>query len=322
MSDEKRKLRIPGFTLAGVLGKGAQGAVVKAQRDADGAVVAIKVLSAKMAQNSEMRSRFRREAGVAMSLDHPNIVAGLDAGAADGLPYVVFEFVEGHHLAHHIEHQGPMPEAEALTVLEQMASALQHAHEQGLVHRDVKPENIMLTPDGTAKLMDLGLAKEHESEGAGDLTAVGAVFGTQGYISPEAARDSKDTDIRSDIYSLGSTIHHLALGQVVFAADTMIRALQRVISEDPEPPRDRMPRLSEPFSELLLKMLARDRAERHQTPAELLDDIAAVRAGEMPELSPRRAAELSPAASKGCLGFLFKPKEQPTRSASSSRRKR
>ncbi len=133
------------------------------------------------------------------------------------------------------------------------------------------------------------------------------MFGTQGYISPEAARDSKDTDIRSDIYSLGSTFHHVALGQVVFPADSMIRALQRVLNEDPEPPKERMPRLSEEFSELLLKMLSRDRLERQQTPAELLADIEAVRSGEMPELSERRQLELAP-PQKGCLGFLFKSK--------------
>jgi len=299
----KRTLQIPGFRIEKVLGKGAQGVVVRATREHDQRPVAIKVLSQSMAKRSEFRQRFRREAAISMEIQHPNIVAGLEAGQADGLPYVVFEFLEGQTLADRTA-RGPLSEAEAFAILRQMAEALECAHAHGLVHRDVKPENIMCLPDGTAKIMDLGLAKD-TGESGGDLTAMGSVFGTKGYISPEAAQDSKDVDIRSDIYSLGATIHHAVVGEVPLPADSLVAAVRRIVKEDPAPPRDRRPDLSEPFSELLVRMLERDRADRPQDPASLLAECAAVAEGRLPTLSARRALERTPAR-KGCLGWLFR----------------
>jgi eukaryotic-like serine/threonine-protein kinase len=301
-ASRKRTLAIPGFRIEKVLGKGAQGVVVKATRERDRRAVALKVLSLAMAKRSEFRQRFRREAAISMEIQHPNIVAGLEAGQAEGMPYVVFEFLDGETLADRIA-RGPMAEDEGLAICRQMADALACAHAHDLVHRDVKPENIMCGRDGTAKLMDLGLAKDTGDDG-GDLTAMGSVFGTKGYISPEAAKDSKDVDIRSDIYSLGATLHHAVVGAVPFPAESLVAAVRRIVSEDPTPPRDRRPELSEAMSELLIRMLERRRVNRFQTPAELLAACDAVAAGDLPTVSERRALERAPAR-RGCLGWLF-----------------
>lgn len=293
----RRTLAIPGFAIDRVLGKGAQGVVVRAIRERDGRPVALKVLSLKMAKRAEFRQRFRREAAIAIGIQHSNLVAGVEAGQAGGLPYVVFEYLDGETLAARGA-RGRLAEDDALAILRQMAAALACAHAHGLVHRDVKPENIMLLPDGTAKLMDLGLAKD-TGDGGGDLTAIGSVFGTKGFISPEAAQDSKDVDIRSDIYSLGATLHFAVLGEVPFPAESLAASVRRLVTEHPVPPRARRPELSDGLSELLIRMLERDRADRPQTPAELQAEIDRVRAGQPPTVSARRAAERG-ARTRGC----------------------
>jgi serine/threonine protein kinase len=275
---KKRKLKIEGFRLGRVLGRGAQGMVVKAQRESDGLTVAIKVLSPSMAKISEFRRRFRREAQVAMELDHKNIVQGIDSGQVDGLPYVVMEYIEGKTLTD-VFKEGPMREQQAIPIIRGVAEALVCAHERGLVHRDIKPDNIMIESDGKPKLMDLGLAKEMDT--GDELTMSGSVFGTPGYISPEAAVDSKDTDIRADIYSLGSTFYHAVVGEVPFPEKTLTKSLQRALTEDPVPPVDRVD-ISPQCSELIMKMLARERKNRVQTPAKLLIDLDLVEKGDRP----------------------------------------
>ncbi|MHC5021440.1 MAG: serine/threonine-protein kinase [Planctomycetota bacterium] len=275
---KKRKLKLPGFRLGRVLGRGAQGMVVKAQRERDGLTVAIKLLSPSMAKVSEFRRRFRREAQVAMELDHKNIVQGIEVGAADGIPFVVMEYIEGHTLTDLLK-AGPLGEEKALPIIRGVAEALQCAHKRGLVHRDIKPDNIMIESDGTPKLMDLGLAKETTT--GDELTMSGSVFGTPGYISPEAAVDSKDTDIRADIYSLGSTFYHAVVGEVPFPEKTLTKSLQRALTEDPVPPAERV-EVTEACSELIMKMLARDRKNRVQTPDELIIDLDLVAKGDMP----------------------------------------
>jgi serine/threonine protein kinase len=290
---KKRKLKLPGFRLGRVLGRGAQGMVVKAQRERDGLTVAIKLLSPSMAKVSEFRRRFRREAQVAMELDHKNIVQGIEVGAADGIPFVVMEYIEGRTLTDLLK-EGPLGEARAIPIVRGVAEALQCAHKRGLVHRDIKPDNIMIEGDGTPKLMDLGLAKETTT--GDELTMSGSVFGTPGYISPEAAVDSKDTDIRADIYSLGSTFYHAVVGEVPFPEKTLTKSLQRALTEDPVPPGERVD-VSAGCSELIMKMLARDRKNRVQTPDELIVDLDLVAKGDMPT-SPQGHESRRPKKSK------------------------
>ena len=292
----KRTLQIPGYRILKVLGRGGQGIVVQAIRKSDQRPVAIKVLAPAVAKVSVLRARFRREGGVALALKHPNIVAGIAAGQADGLPYLVFEYVDGISLTARLELKGPLDEGEALAILRQMADALAYAHGQGLVHRDIKPDNILLTRDGTAKLLDLGLAKDLEA--GGELTAQGTVFGTLGYMSPEAALDTRSADTRRDLYSLGATFYRAVVGEPPFPADSLSQAIRRMTEEDPEPPHTRVPGLSEPFSALLCKLLSRDPDARPQTPEELLADLDRVEAGEMP-------AGVRPAR-RGCFGWLVR----------------
>ncbi|MCI0340210.1 MAG: serine/threonine protein kinase [Planctomycetales bacterium] len=273
----KKRIQLPGFRIESVLGRGAQGVVVKAVRERDKRRVAVKILSGSMAKVSEFRKRFRREASVAMEIQHPNVVAGLEVGQVEGLPFVVMEYVDGETLGTRFG-RGTMTEPEVLSVAKQIGSALACAHERGLVHRDIKPDNIMLGKDGVAKLMDLGLAKE--SGGGEELTVTGSVFGTPGYLSPEGAVDSKDTDIRSDIYSLGCTLYRALAGEPPFTGKTITTVLTKMLTLDPVPPRERNPAVSEGLDLLVLKMIARDRRCRYQTPEDLLEDVARLERGE------------------------------------------
>ncbi len=277
-SGNKQVLHIPGYRLEKTLGEGAQGKVVKGMREADGLYVAIKVLSA--AEDPGFRARFAREAKVLLSIEHPNIVGALDVGKlADGTPYLVLEYVDGKTLSYYIR-EGVMQEEKALGITRQTAVGLACIHERQLVHRDIKPENLMVTPEGLVKIMDLGLVKSRKSES--DLTATGSVFGTFGYMSPEASKDAKDADIRSDIYSLGCTLYQALTQKLPFTERKIGRLSKRLLTEDPQPPKTHRQELSDTVNALVVKMIARERKQRCQTPEELLEDIDLVLDGKMP----------------------------------------
>ena len=301
---KKRKVKVPGYHVESVLGRGAQGVVVKAKRERDGRIVAVKILSPQMAKVSEYRQRFRREAAMAMEIAHPNIVGGLEVGLAEGLPFVVMEFVEGETLADRLR-RGTLPDAEVRKIARDVAQALACAHGRQLVHRDIKPENLMLALDGTTKLMDLGLAKEIGGGGE-ELTMTGSVFGTPGYISPEGAVDSKDTDIRSDLYSLGATLYRAVVGEVPFPGKTLTLSLRRALTEPVVPPIERIPSCDPNLSTLIVKLLARDRRDRPQDPAALLEDLNRIERGEPPVSPPplRTRTARNPTAGGGFAAWL------------------
>src|SRR5689334_3860867 len=212
--EERKNSQIPGYQLISKLGKGAMATVYKARQMSLDRIVAVKVLPKKMSENAEFVDRFYREGKAAARLAHNNIVQAIDVGQApDGYHFFVMEYIEGKTL-YDIMQPPPVgegrsfTESEALDIAIQISDALVHAHERGLIHRDIKPKNILLTPQKVAKLTDLGLARATDDKEAAESEA-GKAYGTPYYISPEQIRGEIDIDFRADLYSLGATLYHL-----------------------------------------------------------------------------------------------------------------
>jgi len=240
--DERSKgNQLPGYQLLGKLGAGAMATVYKAKQISLDRVVAVKVLPKKMGENPEFVDRFYKEGRAAARLSHNNIVQAIDVGSTpQGYHYFVMEYVEGKTLydVMAVPPQGEgraFSEAEALDVTIQICDALAHAHQRGLIHRDVKPKNILLTPQGVAKLTDLGLARAQDDRAAGESEA-GKAYGTPYYISPEQIRGEVDIDFRADIYSLGATLYHIVTGRVPFEADTPSAVMHKPLKNPLTPP--------------------------------------------------------------------------------------
>ena len=269
------------------VGAGAMGTVFKAKHKKLSRIVALKVLKPSLARDKRYVERLRREARIVASLNHPNIVTGYDLGEEGGYHYFVMEFVEGKSLRGLLAEWGMFAEEYVIDIAVQIAEALDHAYQRGVIHRDVKPGNILIDEDGDVKLTDMGLAK-----GPADLTLTrdGATVGTPQYISPEQARNPQDVDVRTDLYSLGATLYHMATGVPPFTGDTMAELISKVIYDPPEPPNDLNPLLSEGISLVLRKLLAKDLRVRYQTPAELLEDLHRVKKALPPRVDPARLA--------------------------------
>src|SRR5260370_1398370 len=250
------------------------GIVYKARQLRRDRLVAVKVINLSLAGESDMVARFRREQFLATRLTHPNLVAAYDAGQVAGLPYLVMEFVEGVDLDQLIEARGSLPVPEGGEVARQAAVGLEHIHEHGLVHRDVKPSNLMLTPSGQVKVLDLGLARLlNESVEGGQITSRGQFLGTIDYVAPEQCEDSHGVDIRADIYSLGCTLYHLLAGHPPFAAPRYSSVFQKLKAhaEALVPPmREHRPDVPEALASALERMLAKDRKDRFASPADVV----------------------------------------------------
>ncbi len=229
-------------------------------------IVAIKVLSKQYTSEPRYVERFRREAGLAERLKHPNIVRILDHGIEDELHFLVMEFVEGLTLDRLIERKGRLSIEEAISYAEQACAGLQAAYRAGVVHRDIKPANLMITPDGTVKIMDFGIARMESMAG---LTQSGMFMGTPRYISPEMARGS-GADIRSDIYSLGLLMYEMLTGAPPFDAENPWAVLRQQIETDPDPIGAIRPEVPQWLEAVIFKAVAKDPAQRFQTPAEML----------------------------------------------------
>src|SRR3954468_7003187 len=284
--DQKRS-EIPGFTLLGRIGKGAMATVYKAKQNSLDRIVAIKVLPLKNSENPEFVDRFHKEGKAAARLAHNNIVQAIDVGTtAENRHYFVMEYIEGKTL-YDIMQPPPVGEGrtfsenEALDVMIQMADALAHAHRRGLIHRDVKPKNIILTPQGTAKLTDLGLARSTDDKHAAESEA-GKAYGTPYYISPEQIRGDVDIDFRADIYSLGATMYHLVTGRPPFDGDTPSAVMHKHLKQPLTPPDHINTALSAGIGEIIELSMAKNRDDRYHGTEEMLEDLKLVRAGEAP----------------------------------------
>ncbi len=257
--------RLAGYQLIEKVGAGTMGTVFKARQLSLDRIVAIKILSPHLARNPDYVERFLREARAVAKLNHPNVISGIDVGEADGVRYFVMEFAAGLAVGKLLKRGGAMEESRVTRVAVQIARALDHAHEAGLVHRDVKPDNILITKDGIAKLCDLGLAKDKSDKG-------GLSLGTPSYISPEQAEAVEEVDIRADLYSFGATLFHMLTGRPPFlgaAKAVMVKHL----SEDPPAVRDLEADVSEPMADLIARLLEKDRANRPQTPRDVVNEL-------------------------------------------------
>jgi len=276
---------VAGYEVVSKLGQGGMGAVYKAKSQTTGQFVALKVLPPSLA-TPDLVKRFKREAAVVSKLEHDHIVGCIEFGydKRRKVHFCALELVEGEDLDRRISALGTIPEKEAVRITMQVAEALQHAFFNGLLHRDIKPANIMVTADGTAKLLDLGLAREANAE-ITRLTQTGAFVGSPYYASPEQATGSRDVDIRSDIYSLGCTLYHMVTGKPPFSGTTVLQVLQKHLTEKMPWPQETNPDLSEGICRIIAKMMAKSPADRYQDPNELLADIDTHLEGGEPEIT-------------------------------------
>jgi eukaryotic-like serine/threonine-protein kinase len=237
--------------------------------------VAIKVLLGELGQDPSFLARFKREAQAAASLSHPNVVAVYDTGVQDSTHFIVMEYVEGRTLRDLLRIGGPPPPERAALIAADVCNALAAAHARGLIHRDVKPANVMLTPDGTVKVMDFGIARATSSD---TITQTHAVIGTAQYISPEQV-EGREVDARSDLYSLGCLLYEMLTGRVPFAGESPVSIAYRHVREDPVPPRRINPRIPPALEAITLRAMAKHPANRYQTAAELRADLERALAG-------------------------------------------
>ena len=283
--------QIPGYKLLGRIGAGAMATVYKAKQLSLDRVVAIKVLPQKFMADPQFVERFYAEGRAAAKLNHPNIVQAIDVGQAGDHHYFVMEFVEGHTVYDRLSKKGPYEEAQALQIIIATADALQHAHAQGFMHRDVKPKNIMITHEGITKLADMGLARDISDTQAAKAEA-GKAYGTPYYIAPEQIRGDVDIDFRADIYGLGATFYHMVTGKVPFEGPNPSAVMHKHLKEALVPPDHLNDQLSAGVSEIIEVMMAKDRDERYDNTADLITDLRSVAEGSAP-LQARKKFDLS-----------------------------
>ncbi|MBI2919850.1 MAG: serine/threonine protein kinase [Planctomycetes bacterium] len=271
---------IPGYRILGLVGRGAMGTVYKALQVRMEREVAIKILSPKYAQKPEFVERFFREARAAARVNHTNIIQGIDVGQHNGLYYFVMELVEGETVGCALGRGEVFETALAVSIVRQTAAALEAAWMAGLLHRDVKPDNILVTPQNVAKLCDLGLAKA--IAGDPDETDPDFAIGTPDYISPEQAMGAEEIDIRSDLYSLGATFYHMVTGQLPFNGIDPMSVMHKHAAEPLVAPRLRRPSLSLAANLVILRLMEKNPAARYQNPGQLIRDLEAILAGQPP----------------------------------------
>lgn len=261
------------------LGTGGMGAVYLATHTTLQIDVALKILPPAMARERvEIAQRFIREAQLAARIRHPNVVSVMDADfdQPTGLYYIVFEYISGGSLAQRLR-QGPLPESEALRIILDIAQALVVAAEHKIVHRDIKPDNIMLDHRGNAKLADLGLAKQDFAAAQVQLTQTGASVGTPSYMSPEQIRDAQNVDAQDDIYSLGATLYECLTGTPPYAAANPYNAVGQILFSPTPDPRALRSDISPELSEVCKKMMAKKKEDRYRDALTLVDDLQALK---------------------------------------------
>jgi serine/threonine protein kinase len=294
----------PRYRVLQLLGRGGMGAVYKAEHRLMQRLVALKVIDPNLTADPAAVERFRREVIAAARLTHPNIVTALDAEQVGSLHFLVMEYVEGTSLAALVGRGRALPVLPACNYVAQAAAGLQHAHRCGMVHRDIKPHNLMLTPQGRVKVLDFGLARfVSESASHGGLTQQGTLMGTPDYIAPEQIDDASRADIRADVYSLGCTLYCLLTGRPPFPGGTMMQKVRAHFDREPAPLRSLRPDVPPALEEVVARMMAKQPGQRYQTPAEVIQALApfhgAGGSGTTAAAAPARPPEaipLTPAA--------------------------
>ena len=290
--DELPGTEVAGYRIESRLGAGGMGEVYLARDTKLNRPVAIKLLSAAVSLDADRLRRFRQEAHSVSALNHPNIIVIHDFGDANGRPFMVTEYVEGQTLRQRL--QTPLPIEEAIDIAMQVGNALAAAHARGIVHRDVKPENVMLRPDGYVKVLDFGLAKLGEGPAADPrgtpITTPGLVIGTPRYMSPEQAR-GLELDARSDVWSLGVLIYEMIAGAPPFLGVTSADLTAAILNAEPVPLELRAPNVPTPLARLTARALRKSRLERFATGLELVTELMAIE--KQLDQAPRRPADAS-----------------------------
>ncbi len=271
----------PRYRLEEMLGAGGMGVVYRARHQLMGRTVALKVIHRHLMEKPAAVERFRREVKAVAALSHANIVTAYDADQVGERHFLVMEYVAGVTLAQLLKDKGPIEPARSCDYIRQAALGLQHAHERGLVHRDLKPGNLIVTPDGQVKILDLGLARlgEISQEASGDLTDAGTVMGSVDYLAPEQADDPRHADIRADIYSLGCTLYHLLTGRPPFPEGTLMQRLKAHAQRAPAPLVRAGVAMPAGLDRIVNRMLAKEPRQRYQTPSEVAEALAPYAAG-------------------------------------------
>jgi hypothetical protein len=262
----------PRYRVLRLLGQGGMGAVYLAEHLVMGRRVALKTINTRFLTSPNAVGRFHREVQAAAKLAHANVVAAYDAEQAGDLHFLIMEYVEGVSVADYVRHKGPLPVPQACAICGQAALGLQHAHERGLVHRDIKPHNLMLTAKGQVKVLDFGLAhvaRQEGSDGDSSLTATGTIVGTADYIAPEQTGSAHAVDIRADVYSLGCTLYYLLTARVPFPGGTVVEKCVHHALDAPPPLSSLRPGLPAALVAVVETMMAKRPEKRFPTPAEV-----------------------------------------------------
>ncbi len=280
-------MKLGPYELLEVVGRGGMSTVHRGRHVTTGQIVAVKVMARKRAADPVLLQRFEQEFAVVRSFMHPHIVRGLDFGVCSGIPYLVMEYVAGQNLGQRVRQHGPLPPAEAVRINLEISAALQLAHANKLIHRDVKPENILVANDGRACLTDLGLIKD--LDGAADLTRSRAFMGTAAYMAPEQFQDARRADARSDLYGLASTLYYSLTGTPPFTGRGNVAILRKKLNNDFAPLRRLWPAAPACLDRVMTAALDTAPARR---PASCADWIAALReaARLLHSETPRAAA--------------------------------
>src|SRR3954470_11521186 len=257
------------------LGTGGMAHVYLAEDQELGRSVAIKMLDERHSQDEQFVERFRREAKNAAGLSHPNIVSIYDRGQAEGTYYIAMEYLEGRTLKELLITRGPTPMTVAIDYARQILSALGFAHRHGIVHRDIKPHNVVVAPDGRLKVTDFGIARS----GTSQMTETGSIIGTAQYLSPEQAKGAPVTPA-SDIYSVGIVLYEMLTGLVPFTGDTPLEIAMKHLSTTPLPPSEARPDVPHELDSIVLRALAKNPEDRYQSAEEMDVDLARVARGQ------------------------------------------
>jgi len=259
------------YRLESKLGSGGMSTVYLAQDEVLDRPVAVKLLHREISEEADQLERFRREARAAARLSHPNLVGVIDAGEDEGRPYIVFEYVDGDTLKQRIQADGPLRTDEAVAYAIEIGRGLIAAHGRKLVHRDVKPQNVLIDPDGRAKVTDFGIARSLESKG---LTATGRVLGTTDYVSPEQAM-GEDVDERSDVYSLGIVLYEMLVGDVPFQAETQVGVAMKHVNEPLPDVQIARPDVSAAVASVIDRSTTKDARDRYESVGQMVRDLEA-----------------------------------------------
>jgi len=279
-----------------LVGAGGMSSVYRAHDRLLERKVALKVMHEHYGEDPEYVERFRREARSVASLSHPNVVTVIDRGEHEGRQFIVFEYVDGENLKQLIQRRGPAPVGTALELARQVAQALSFAHQQGLVHRDVKPQNILLNGDGAAKVTDFGIARSLDVRQG--VTQTGTVLGTSDYIAPEQAQGQNVSE-QTDVYALGVVLYELLTGEVPFPGESFVAVAMRHINEPPPPIRDKRPDVSPRVEAAVQKAMAKDPADRFPSMAAFCSELDACLAELTTDEQHTVAAPRAPARRSG-----------------------